>query len=1066
MGATSADVYISYAGNDAGDVYTNSRDEIVKKICEQLEQRSITVKEYKTALQYKDNLKEYMLDISYAKIIVVLVSDKYLKSEYCMYEAIEILNHNKKDLYEKIFPVVLNDADIFDIDKRMDYVLYWDALNKQLDEKLKGRDPKLFMSLFEKGKLYREITENMDEFLDRLSQLRQLPKASISQSNYQEIIDAILKQLEETHGLETSLPVQVSAAEQNVTTPVLYSQVLTNDNAQNVASLTKSANDFMSLVINKVNDTILDSENAKKDYININFDELSGEGKIQPATLNFIYNLRTDKNKYEPYRQSLIISALSLGLIKKYDETKARLLIDFATDDDPVLSYRALTGVVLGLLDKEDFISDDIKRKLETLQDNVKIQRCLLIIFFLLGNKEQLQSVTTSLQNIDYTKFEFFEKTQHWFQPFYEGNTMLKENVPDKKFAKGLLESVVFLGLDSTKYALTLLYSTLTKENIDEFKKFCELDKSVIDTIKTENLQKKFLLELEVSKYVLEFYIYASVHNDASLIALIEDDAELRAGYLYKLVLNDVYQKLLQSNLLFFKKEYVEAANTIKPALEDQPNNIEVLLLYGVAGYYAGNYEEVIPVFEKVLSKGIKEVQVLACLGDAYFNTKQFDKAIEAYEELLTLQSNIPAVVNIGRSYQLKQEPDHVKALEYYLKANELEPDNYTTLLLTGDAYINQTPQDFAKAFEYYEKAYRMDNSNLDLVRMLTNCTIKLPGIAFEKCFEIYTKHIELEPDNALPYMAMGDRYFNKEDKDFSSAFDYYEKAFGLADTNLVLIKTMSDCLQNLPASPFEKSQKLYLKWIELEPGNVYPYLALGDAYINKSGDYTNAFKYYNDAYEIQPTTVIIESLLGTASQMENPDMEKVEALYAKYKELEPLSAKPGIAMAAFYLNKSQPDYSQAETYYSQAYGIAPNDKDLLYLLGKYYQLIPQPDYERSYGYLHELLKQEPDDFYPNFYLGWGNFVQGNYADAKLYFEKCLLSGNDAHIIYQNLGHIALIQHDEASAKILYKKSCDLFTDKEEFFNSSLSDLAYLEKGGISKDEFERVLKEVVPAKD
>ena len=345
---------------------------------------------------------------------------------------------------------------------------------------------------------------------------------------------------------------------------------------------------------------------------------------------------------------------------------------------------------------------------------------------------------------------------------------------------------------------------------------------------------------------------------------------------------------------------------------------------------------------------------------------------------------------------------------------------------------------------------------------MLTNCAIKLPEIEFEKCFEIYTKHIELEPDNALPYMAMGDRFLNKEDRDFSNAYDYYEKAFLLADTNLVLIKTMSDCLQNIPASPFEKSQKLYLKWIELEPGNVYPYLALGDAYINKLADYTNAFKYYYDAYEIRPTTVIVESLLGAASQMEDPDMAKVEALYTKYKELEPLSAKPGIAMAAFYLNKPQPDYQQAEAHYLQAYEIDPNNKDLLHLLGKYYQVIPQPDYATSYRYLQQLLKQEPDDFYPNFYLGWGNFVQGNYDDAKSYFEKCLLSGIDAHIVYQNLGHIALIQHDEVSAKILYKKSCDLFTEKEGFYNSSISDVAYLEKGGINKDEFEKVLKEVI----
>ncbi len=1058
--ANSADVYISYAGNDVGDAYANSRDEIVKKICGQLEQKNISVKEYKTALKYKDNLNEYMLDIAYAKIIVLLVSDKYLKSEYCMYEATEILSRNKRELAEKIFPVVLADADIFNIDNRVEYIGYWETLHNQLEEKLKGKDPKNYMSLYEKGKQYREIFEGMDEFLDQLTQMCQLPGDLISSNNYQVVIDAIVKQVEQKGRVE--MPVQVSAAVQNQATPVLYPQVLNNNGTQDVSALSKSANNFMKMIINKVDDTILDSENAKKEYIIANFEEISGEEEIQPGTLNFIFNLRTDKIKYEPYRQSLIISALSLGLIKKYDETKARLLIDFATDDDPVLSYRALAGVVLGLLDKEDYISDDIQRKLETLQDNIKIQRCLLIIFFFLGNTGELNSVAKSLQNIDYSKFEFFSKTQHWFQPFYEGNPILKENVPDKKFAKGLLESVIFLGLESTKYALALLFPTLTKENIEEFKNFCVLDKSVTDSVKTDNLKAKFLLELEVSKYVLEFYMYAIIHNNADIVNLIEDKAALRTGYLYKLVLNETYQNLLKANQFFFKKEYAEAAEAVKPVLEDQPNNIEALLLYGTSNYYAGNFTDVIPAFEKVRAKGIKEIQLLAILGDAYFSKQNFDKAIEAYEELLTLQDNIAAITNIGRSYQLMQNPDDSKALEYYLRAYELEPGNYYNLLLTGDCYLKQTPQNFEKAFEYYEKAFAINSNNIELLKVLTNCTIKLPEIEFEKCAEIYAKHIELEPQNPLPYMAMGDRLVNKEPKDYLKAFDYYEQAFNIDNTNINLIRALSDCITNLPELEFERCEKVFLKWIELEPKNAYPYLALGDAYINRlQPDYAQAFNYYYAASEISSTPLLINSLFTDASKFEGPDPEKLEILYSKYKAIEPGTAKPDLAMAKFYDEKILPEPGKAEEYYLKAFEIDPLDKELLFAFGKFYQLIPQPDYEKSFYYLNELLKLDADGFYVNFYLGWGNFVEENYADAKSFFEKCILTGVDQNIVYQNLAHIALIQHDP-TAKELYEKSCALFTGKDEFYNSSMSDFKYIQKAGITKDAFEGILKEAM----
>ncbi|MEP7230053.1 MAG: TIR domain-containing protein [Ginsengibacter sp.] len=1126
------DVYISYAGNDANDDYANSRDEIVKKICSLLEQKNLRAREYKRDVQYKDGLDDYMLDIAYAEFIIILISEKYLRSEYCMYEAIELLSINKRGLKEKIFPVVLPDAKIFDDNKHIEYIDYWDKMYTDLDEKLKGKDAKKYMSLYSKGIRYREISENMDEFLMELNKMCQLSKGLIIENNYQVVVDSIVNQLELNR--KAPIPVQAAAANESSSGTTLYPQILNNSGPQNVAALSKSANDFMSLVMNKVDDVILDSEKAKKDFININFEEISGDGEILPATLNFIFKLRTDKTKYESYRQSLIISALSLGLIKKYDETKARLLIDFATDDDPVLSYRALTGVVIGLLDKENFISEDLQRKLDTLRDNVKIQRCLLVIFFFVGNTQELRKIANSLQNIDYNKFEFFNQAQHWFQPFYEGNPILKENVSDKKFAKGLLESIIFLGLDSTKYALALLFPTLTQENIDEFKKFQEIDGTFTNFISTDYLKAKFLLEIEVSKYVLEFYIYALTLNDNYLISLIEDKKELRAGYLYRLVLNDTYQYLLKANQHFIKKEYKEAAQAILPVLDDQPNNIEALLMYGHSSYFAGNFAEVIPSFQKVLAKGITEIQVLAFLGDSYFNTKEFEKAIPKYEQLLTLQNNTAANINIGRSYQLKENPEPGKALEYYLKAFEQEPGNYYNLLLLGDCYANLNPSDYAHAFEYYEKAFSIDDKNINLLNALTSATINLPGLEFEICEKIYARHIELEPQNTLPYIAWGDRYQGKEPKDYVTAIEYYDRAFEIDNSNINLIKAYANCLVNLPKAPMEKAVKLFTKWIELEPKNTYPYLALGDCYMrldlpdyknafeyyfkgfniddsnldiikflddflyktneiefekanriykkfieldpqNQSGyngmahvytsakppNYKQAFEYYYKAFDIKNTGPLIEVLLTCAAKLKDHGDEIPEALYSKYKEMEQNSVKPAFAMARYYEEKVQPDFEKANDYYVKALEINSSDKELLSSIGKFYQIIPEPDYIKSFQYLNEAIKLDPDDTFVNFYLGWGNFVSGNYDAAKTYFENCKPGVIDDKAVYQNLGHIALIQKDAESAKKLYKKSFDLFGDREEFYNSSISDFKFMQKAGISREEFDLILKEI-----
>jgi tetratricopeptide (TPR) repeat protein len=1060
--AYAADVYISYAGNNEDDAYENSRDEIVKKLCEQLQQNNLKPIEYKSDVQYKTNLKNFMLDIAYGDFVIPLISKKYLTSEYCMFEAIEFYDRNKRDFEEKLFPIVLQDANLFSDDAHLDYFTYWDDLYNKLDEKLKGKDPQKLMSLHEKAKMYREVSDNIDEFMSKIEALAQLPNKTIKENNYQPVIDAIISQIAQKH--QSRIPVQATNITPTGNDIVLHPQIISNvDDPSRITAMAKASNDIISQLTNKVDEVILDSEKAKKEYIDINFEEISSDKELSPATRNFIFGLRADKSKYEPFRQALIISALSLGLIKKYDEIKALLLIDFAKDDDPVLSYRALAGLVIALIDKENYISADIQQKLEPLSDNVKVQVCLLNIFYFIGNVTELHNVAKSLQNIDYSKFEFFDKTQHWFQTFYENNSVLKENVPDKKFAADLLDAVVYLGLDSTKYALSLLYPTLSKNNIEDFKKFCELDRTTVNAISNSTLKSKFLLGVEVSKYLLEFYIYALNKNYDHIVNIIEDTDHLSNGYLYQLIMNDVYQALLKANQLIIEKKYEAAIEAIKPLLEDQPNNIDALMLYGSANYYLQNYKDVIPAFEKVTAKGINEIQVLAILGDAYFNTLDYKKAISAYEKLITLQNNIPAIINIGRSYQSMEAPDYAKALEYFLKVYDLDPANYYNLLLTGDCYLKFTPENFEKAFEFYKKAFDIDANNINLLKAMANCISNLSDLPINICEDVFLKWIELEPQNPYPYLALGDCYRQKDPADYDKAFKYYNEGFPLSENNLALLKAIDECLYHINAVDADKTRIIYQKFIELDPQNPSAYNGVAYTYtLSNPPDYENACDYYYRSFLLNPTPELIDLFLGYSAKLQKPDGEKTEKLYASYKALVPDSARPYLAMGLYYAEKLQPDFDKAESVYTEALKLYPSDKDVLSALGKFYQLIPQPNVKKSFQYLDEVLKQGSNDFFANFYFGWGNFISGNYTEAKNYFTSSLTSKTDEGIVYQNLGHIAFIENDINTAKDLYRKSLAIFKDKKQFYEASLSDWQYIQPGNADKTAFETLLNEVI----
>lgn len=106
-------VFVSYAWGE----------ESVNQIDQTLRIRSIKITRDKRDLGYKRSIKEFMERIGQGNCVIVVVSDKYLRSPNCMFELVEIAEN--KQFHDRIFPVVLADADIYDPVKRLGYVKHW-----------------------------------------------------------------------------------------------------------------------------------------------------------------------------------------------------------------------------------------------------------------------------------------------------------------------------------------------------------------------------------------------------------------------------------------------------------------------------------------------------------------------------------------------------------------------------------------------------------------------------------------------------------------------------------------------------------------------------------------------------------------------------------------------------------------------------------------------------------------------------------------------------------------------------------------------------------------------------
>ena len=76
-------VFISYAWGE-------EREEIVNEIDEALQKRGLKIVRDKRDLDYKGFISQFMERIGQGNCVIVVISDKYLRSENCMFELVEI----------------------------------------------------------------------------------------------------------------------------------------------------------------------------------------------------------------------------------------------------------------------------------------------------------------------------------------------------------------------------------------------------------------------------------------------------------------------------------------------------------------------------------------------------------------------------------------------------------------------------------------------------------------------------------------------------------------------------------------------------------------------------------------------------------------------------------------------------------------------------------------------------------------------------------------------------------------------------------------------------------------
>ncbi len=170
--------------------YSSKNSDIADYIDEVFRTKGIKLTRDIRDVEFKKSFKEFMKKIRKTDFAILVISDHFLKSRYCMYEVIEFLK--EENFKEKVLPVVLNDVALDPLGKT-GYIKFW----KEEYNKLKGEADDLAPE--ERGipdqdlKHYKTISMHIGEFLDTISDMKYEPYEKLKATGFKVFFDEIKK---------------------------------------------------------------------------------------------------------------------------------------------------------------------------------------------------------------------------------------------------------------------------------------------------------------------------------------------------------------------------------------------------------------------------------------------------------------------------------------------------------------------------------------------------------------------------------------------------------------------------------------------------------------------------------------------------------------------------------------------------------------------------------------------------------------------------------------------------------------------------------------------------------
>ncbi len=465
-----------------------------------------------------------------------------------------------------------------------------------------------------------------------------------------------------------------------------------------------------------------------------------------------LLNEACNSKKLPWHDKCLVVSALTLSLLRYFDVNKFYILFKFVKKQEETVWQRAMVGLFMTFLKYNErfYLYPSLKEETEKLKKFPDIQQNIEAIL------------------IQFTKSKETEKVKRkWEEDIMPSIIKMRPKIEEKLDLDNIFK-------DPISEEENPDWETVFEDSPDllnKLQEFTEMQMDGMDVfISAFSQLKNFSFFNQISNWFVPFYseniflkdIIKNPEKDIDLTPLTEKLEQTyfmcnSDKYSFCLNLNIVpdQQKTMMMNMLNAEMKNISEIEKDEDIINSFARTKSIYTQYFQDIYrffklhpWKNEIDDIftysLPLYETNFVKLlVSDQKTIRNIGEFYFDKKFYPDALNVFEGLLEEdKSNIELFEKIAFCYQ--KTGDFENALDYYKKADLIETDRNWIILKIAFClkYLNR----WEEALIYYRDALKNDSENLNIQANIGQCLVHLHR--YEEALEYYFKIEVLAPEN------------------------------------------------------------------------------------------------------------------------------------------------------------------------------------------------------------------------------------------------------------------------------------------------------------------------------